>query len=73
MAKTKTVYRARSTFIPPTKLSRAPIVEGKDYEGDHPVVGRFPESFEKIRIETSDDGAVERATANPGEKRDLDE
>jgi hypothetical protein len=71
MAKSKSVsrFRAKSTWFPPENLSHAPIVEDKDYPADHPVVKRYPEAFEEIRIVTHEAAPVERATAAPGEKR----
>jgi len=70
MAKQTVRYRARTTFFPPSKLSPAPIVEDKMYDGDNPVVKKYPESFEKVRVTTAGEAApVERATAAPGEKR----
>ena len=66
MAKSKTVYRARTTFF--TGAHPAPIVEGQDYESDHPAVKASPESFDKIRL-VEDRGTVEQATKAPGEKR----
>lgn len=66
MPKTKTVYRARSTFF--SGAHHAPIVKGQDYEGDHPLVKKHPESFEQIRV-TVGEQEPERATAEPGHKR----
>ena len=69
---TITRYRAKSTWFPPESLSHAPIVEDKDYPADHPVVKRYPEAFTEIIIASHEDAPVERGTAGPGEKRNVE-
>jgi hypothetical protein len=60
------LYRVRESFVLYTKGGRVHFSVGDGvYSADHPAVKSHPDSFSEVQIQ----GAVEQATAAPGESR----